>query len=137
MKKNNKNKGAVVRNISSRIKDIFRDYERQKLSESIKQGLRMKRIREFEFQFGLAKHDELPQEFVDRVKKYKTILKDVEKSTVEEALDNFKRDMYPHTELIVWECIARHYQKITKANPDLTPKEKKDLFTEALIHTLG
>lgn len=137
MKKNNKKKGAKSRNLSSRIKDLFRDYEKQKLSESIRQGLKMKKIREFEFQFGLARHYELPQEFIDRVKRYKAILKDVEKSTVEEALDNFKRDMYPHTELIVWECIAKHYQKITKANPDLSPKERKDLFAEALIHTLG
>ena len=78
----------------------------------------------------------LPNGFIERVRKYKEILKDVETSSLELTVSNFQRDLHPEKELIIWENIASIYQEILKETPKLTTRKKKGLFVEILKSTM-
>ena len=70
----------------------------------------------------------LSESFVERVRSFKNILKEVETSTVEEALANFQKDRNPESELELWEHMALAYQDFNETNPTLTLEEKKDVL---------
>lgn len=78
-----------------------------------------------------------PKEFVDRVTKYKEILKEVETSTVENTLLNFTRDVYLERELIVWEMIAELYEDGIKMHPEWDLTAKKEYFKSVLAKSFG
>ncbi len=135
------NKDKKQKSTEEKFKDSLSESmamcHRNILSENVKRGMRLKRIRNFELKFGLDKHESLGKEFIERVRLYKSKIKEVETSTLEETLDSFKRDLYPQKELKVWEEIANYYSSKVKDNPKMNLKEKRALFTEALIWTLG
>ena len=79
----------------------------------------------------------LPESFVERVRSFKNILKEVETSTVEEALANFQKDRNPESELGLWEHMALAYQDFNETNPNLTLEEKKDVFRVLLQLSWG
>jgi hypothetical protein len=74
----------------------------------------------------------LPAGFIVRVQKYKELLGEVEPTSLEEAVSNFQRDLFPERELEIWENIARDYELNTKNNPEMTPEEREGLFGELL-----
>ena len=79
----------------------------------------------------------LPESFIERVKGFKNTLRDVETSTVEEALTNFQKDRNPESELELWECMALAYQDFNETNPNLTLEEKKDVLRVLLQLSCG
>jgi hypothetical protein len=135
------NKYKKQKSAEEKFKDSLSEsmamYHRNILSENVKRGMRLKKIRNFELKFGLDKNESLGKEFIERVRVYKSKIKEVETSTLEETLDSFKRDLYPQKELKVWEEIANYYSSKVKDNPKMSLSEKRSLFTEALTWTLG
>lgn len=59
---------------------------------------------------GPLRHPTFPTEFLGRVRKYVTVLKEVDPASFDSALSHFQRDLNPEAELIVWEKIAAAYQ---------------------------
>lgn len=51
----------------------------------------------------------LTDEEIRRVRWYREIIAEVDRLTLEEHLDNLRRDLYPDQELLVWERIAAAY----------------------------
>lgn len=92
----------------------------------------MKKIKLSELQMSPIRHEKLPDGFIERVQKYKEVLREVETTSLEEAISNFQRDLYPMTELIIWEKIASDYSEGCKNKPEWTLAEKKELFIELL-----
>ena len=133
----NKKPQSAEENFKSDLSDSMSKYYRQNLSENIKRGIRLKEMRNFELKFGLDRHEPLPKDFVERVVEYKSKIKEVETTTLEQTLDNFRRDIYPNKELLIWESIAEYYDVEIKKNSKMDIAEKKNLFTEALVWTLG
>lgn len=82
------------------------------------------------------RHEVLPDGFIARVLKYKEILKEVETSSLEETISNFQRDMFPDTELNVWESIATCFDLHCQNNPYWTLEQKKQAFIELLTSSL-
>lgn len=82
------------------------------------------------------RHEMLPDGFIVRVLKYKEILKEVETLSLEETISNFQRDMFPETELNVWESIATCFELHCHNNPYWTIEQKKQAFIELLTSTL-
>lgn len=79
----------------------------------------------------------LPVGFIERVQKFKKILVEVEKMTLEQAIANFQQDQTPERELAIWEYIASAYQDFIEVNPNLTIDEKKEAFAVLLGLSMG
>jgi hypothetical protein len=77
---------------------------------------------------GPIRRQILPDSFVDRIKAFKAILRDVDSTSLETAIDNFKRDTHPEEELAIWERIANTYQVFLSHNPSSDPAIRKEVF---------
>jgi hypothetical protein len=82
------------------------------------------------------RHEVLSEGFIMRVLKYKEILKEVETSSLEETISNFQRDIFPETELAVWESIATCFELHCQKNSYWSLEQKKEAFIELLTSTL-
>src|SRR5208337_1533852 len=88
----------------------------------------MKRMQPSDLHKGPIRHPILPEGFIDRVRRFKGILSDVDRTTLEEAIDNFKRYRHPEEELAIWERIANTYQLFLSRNPTTDLAIKKEIF---------
>ena len=99
--------------------------------------MKTKKIKVSDIKIGPIRQEVLPDGFVERVQKYKEILKEVETSSLEQTLSNFQRDLHPERELLIWENIAHFYKISLRDNPNWTSKDKKQTFGEILISTMS
>jgi len=90
-----------------------------------------------ELKLGPIRDEILPDGFIFRVQKYKEKIREVEKTSIEETVSNFQRDLYPEEELKIWEKIAKEYQVANKDNPKWTTTEKKEHFGKLLLSTMS
>lgn len=86
---------------------------------------------------GTIKTPLLPSGFINRVQRFKKILSEVEKTTLEQTINNFQQDQHPERELRIWEEIASSYKDFIEVNPDLTIEEKKEVFSITLRLSMG
>ncbi len=86
---------------------------------------------------GRIRHKELTNNFIERVINYKKKLSEVDKTSLESTLLNFRRDVDPEQELRIWEWIATNYERITRDNPKLTITMKGEYYRLFLNATLG
>lgn len=89
-----------------------------------------------ELKAGPIRQEILPEGFIERVIKYKEILKGVENMSLEETVSNFQRDWNPERELLIWENIAYIYKSKVGNNTELTITEKRKVLSEILISTM-
>lgn len=94
--------------------------------------MKLVKVKISELRRGPLRHDRLPDGFIIRVQKCKEILKEVETTSLEEAIGNFQRDLHPENELIIWEDIARNYQEGCENNPNWTLAEKEEMLSKLL-----
>lgn len=90
-----------------------------------------------DFADGPIRHKELPGSFIKRVKRFKEVLAEVDHSSLQLTIDNFKMDLKPENELKAWEEIASAYQWTTVRNPGLSLDQKKDVFAVILGISVG
>jgi len=86
---------------------------------------------------GPIRHPVLPDSFVDRIKAFKAILSDVDPTSLQTAIDNFKRDAHPEGELAIWERIAATYQLFLSHNPISDPEIRKEVFAVLVGASMG
>lgn len=72
-------------------------------------------------------NDVLREEYVIRLKLLHFNYKRFLKTTFEELIDNFKRELNPHQELLIWERIFCKYEEFI-ANKELTKNEENEIF---------
>jgi hypothetical protein len=94
-------------------------------------------LRPSELRKGPIRHPVLPDSFVDRIMAFKAILSDVDPTSLETAIDNFKRDTQPEQELAIWERIANTYQLFLSRNPMGDPVIKKEIFAVLIGASMG
>lgn len=136
--KTNKNKTTPEDNFVNKIAEISANYYKQMLEKGIDLSeCKIKQVKISDLKEGPLRHEKLPNGFILRVIQYKDILKEVEKSSLEQAVSNFQRDLNPEKELMIWEAIAEFYQDKLNEYPNASTKEKKEIFKEALMYTLG
>ncbi len=83
---------------------------------------------------GPIRHSELSADLVDRIKKYRAILAEVDPpAPLEEVINDFRRDVHPEREIAIWEKLAAFYQAAVSQNPAMRLKKKRKLF-ERLLH---
>lgn len=78
----------------------------------------------------------LPEGFIERTKSYKRILQEVEDGSVEEAIGDFARDVYPEKELRIWEQIARCYRSYVDFKPITDVATKREVFSVLLLTSM-
>ena len=99
--------------------------------------MELKKIKISEIKRGHIRHATLPDELIERVKAYKQILADVDKSSLEQTLDNFQRDMHPESEVKIWEHIASVYQSYVSEKSITDLAIKIEVFSVALQASMG
>jgi hypothetical protein len=77
---------------------------------------------------GPIRHPALPDGLVNRIKAFKAILSDVDPTSLETAIDNFKRDTHPEQEIAIWERIANAYKLFLSHNAVSDPAIRKEVF---------
>ena len=99
--------------------------------------MEIKKVKISDLKAGPIRHTTLPDELIKRIKAFKQILTDVEKTSLEQTIDGFQRDMHPKNEIKIWEHIASVYQSyiLEKAIKDLAIK--KEVFSVVLRTSMG
>jgi hypothetical protein len=90
------------------------------------------RVRFSDLKFGPIQHPVLPDDFIERIKAFKKILSDFDTVSLEQTIDNFKRDTNPESELVIWERIAGTFQLYLSHNPTTDSAIRKDIFAVLL-----
>jgi hypothetical protein len=96
-----------------------------------------KRIKLSNLKEGPIRHTELPAALVARIKAYKRILDDADPTTLEQAIDNFKRDSNPENELVIWERIASTYQLYLTENPTTDFATRREVCAVLIGASMG
>ena len=85
---------------------------------------------------GPIRHQRLSSNQMERIYKLRDALAEVEHSTIEKWVDNFKRDADPDKELAVWEKIAAGYTRYCSKRL-LSIEAKKDVFQLLLLRSMA
>lgn len=80
-------------------------------------------------------HAQLSEEQLRRIKKLHETFAEVDKSSLETWIDNFKRDADPDSEIAIWERIARAYVSYC-AGRELTLEAKDDVFQTLVLRSI-
>jgi hypothetical protein len=85
---------------------------------------------------GSIKYRELNPKQMERIYKLRDTLAEVERSSIEKWVDNFKRDANPDNELAVWERIAAGYTRYCSGKR-LSKEAKEDVFQLLLLRSMA
>jgi len=80
-------------------------------------------------------HEQLSEEQLRRIKKLHETFAEVDSSSLEKWIDNFKRDVNPDSEIAVWERIANAYTNYCSRR-GLTLESKDDVFQALLLRSM-
>ncbi len=81
-------------------------------------------------------HDELPENLVERIKRFKEVFNEVCPRSLEEWIDGFREEMHPEREIAIWEKMAERFEQLCKKRRAGTETERKQIFREVLEHSL-
>jgi hypothetical protein len=85
-------------------------------------------------QRGPIIRDSLTPEQMDRVRKLQAVFAGIDGQTVEQWVDDFKRDLDPDRELGVWEVMAKAYTSYC-SDRSLSPEAKREVFKIVLLRS--
>jgi hypothetical protein len=86
---------------------------------------------------GPIRHPQLDPDLIERIRAFKQILAEVDTSTIDQTIDNFKRDQHPASEVVIFERIAATYQLYLSHNPTDDLATKKDIFHVLVGASMG
>jgi hypothetical protein len=86
---------------------------------------------------GPIRHPVLSDEFIERIKTLKAMLGDVDPTTLEQTIDNFKRDANPESELLIWERIANTFQLFVSDVATANAAMRKDVIAVLVGASMG
>ncbi len=73
-------------------------------------------------------HEELQEDLLNRIMKFHAVLKEVNGISLDDTIENFKRDQNPKNELLVWEHISNCYTEAINTNKVYSIAEKKEIY---------
>jgi hypothetical protein len=86
---------------------------------------------------GPVRHPQLDPDLIERIRAFKQILAEVDTSTIDQTIDNFKRDQHPAREVAIFERIAATYQLYLSHNLTDDLATKKDIFHVLVGASMG
>jgi hypothetical protein len=90
-----------------------------------------------EMQIGPIRHPILHDDFIERIRAFKAILTDVDGASLDQTIDNFKRDIHPESELVIWERIASTFEAYLARNPTTDRATRKEILSVLLGISTG
>jgi hypothetical protein len=88
---------------------------------------RIERLKTEDIKPGPVLHDTLTPHQVERLRKLRAALAEVDDSSLEKWIDDFRHDANPDREIAVFEAIAQAYQAFCTSRPR-TLAQKQDVF---------
>lgn len=82
------------------------------------------------------RRDSLPEALLSRITAIHEILRDVKNGTLEEMIEDFRRDADPDREIIIWEKIASAYVDYTTSY-ELPNEARREVLSVLLIASMG
>ncbi|MEO8255531.1 MAG: hypothetical protein ABI554_14210 [Flavobacterium sp.] len=80
-------------------------------------------------------HDSLTSEQIEKIKTIHNIFAEVDKSSLEQTITDFKRDLHPDNEIEIWLQMANAYKNyLSKNSKNL--EEKKEIFKLILCRSM-
>jgi hypothetical protein len=116
--------------------DLLKGWHRKVLANK-KMAESIKTIETAKILPGPIQHETLPQKLVNRILINTYVLQEVFPQTLEEALDSFRRDANPQTEVQVWELIAACYVRTLQGKPGIDERKKGEFFKYFLLRTMA
>ncbi|MBY6213282.1 hypothetical protein KUV95_17195 [Microbulbifer agarilyticus] len=80
-------------------------------------------------------HQSLPQDLLKRIKVTTDTLEIIDGISFEQAVDLYKRDLDPESNLVIWEEMARVYNIFCKSRCD-TAAERKEVYRALLLRSM-
>lgn len=81
-------------------------------------------------------HDSLSADQIEKITKIQTTFSEVNPSTLEETILNFKRDRNPDNEIAIWLAMAKAYEKFTLKHKSIDINKKKEAFGLILMRSM-
>jgi hypothetical protein len=85
---------------------------------------------------GPVRRESLTPEQMTRIRRLQAVFAEVDGQSVEQWVDNFKRDFDPDRELAVWERMADAYTRYC-SNRTLSAEAKQDVFKVVLLRSMA
>jgi hypothetical protein len=90
-----------------------------------------------DIQPGPIRHPVLPDGFIERIRAFKAILGDVDGASIDQTIDNFRRDVRPESELVIWERITSTFEAYLSRNPTTDRSIRKEVYSVLLGASAG
>lgn len=87
-------------------------------------------------QAGPVRRDSLTDKQMARIRALQATFLEVDGQTVEQWVDNFKRDANPDKELQIWEHMSKAFRAYCDGKK-LSPEAKKDVFSVVLLRSMS
>ncbi len=82
-------------------------------------------------------HDELTQEQLNNIKKIHSTFQEVDKISLEQTIEDFKRDLHPDNEIKIWLQMAEAYQSyLDYKNGDIDLNTKTEVYKLILSRSM-
>ncbi len=88
-----------------------------------------------EIQMNGYAHESLPRNLLVRIKATTDTFEIVDGLSYEKAVDLYKRDINPESNLVIWEEMARVYNKFCDSRCN-TPAERMDVYRALLLRSM-
>jgi hypothetical protein len=117
--------------------DIFENLQRHLLFEKLVREGERKTTTDYDLFQSIVYHSKLPNEILNRIELFHKVIGNASGISLKKTVENFKRDLHPERELLVWEAIAVSFLDITR-NHSLSGKEiEAEIFRILLGYTMG
>ena len=81
-------------------------------------------------------HDTLNSAQLEKIKKIQQVFSVIDPGTLEETIDDFKRDQNPDHEIAIWLAMANAYQKFTQKHKALDVNKKTEAYRLILMRSM-
>ncbi|MGY8771607.1 MAG: hypothetical protein ACKVH8_24590 [Pirellulales bacterium] len=88
-----------------------------------------------DIQLSPTMHDSLPEDLITRIKKVHATFADVDESSLDKWIDDFKRDLDPESNIRIWEDMVVAYDSFCK-NQDLQLETREEVFKVVLLRSM-
>ncbi|GEM66381.1 hypothetical protein SF1_43630 [Sphingobacterium faecium NBRC 15299] len=85
---------------------------------------------------GPVVHDTLNNDQIEKITKIQIAFSEVNPSTLEETISNFKRDQNADNEIAIWLAMARAYEKFMLTHKEIGLDKKKEVYQLILMRSM-
>lgn len=95
-----------------------------------------KEVSDGELIAGPVRHDSLSTYQMEKIKKIHSTFAEVDPLSLEETIEDFKRDKHPDNEIAVWLAMASTYEKFFSKNPSTDLAKKLEVYKVILTRSM-